>query len=1297
MSYRTERHVQLLSRSAHMAEEPFLALKVGPYSCFCIYNTVASSRDITGHGDEEGELLESFSSAEHDALVPTRRERERVDPAGPADFERRGGYHPSSPSSPSSLRDGLLAAARSISGNLLAGGSGEQFGHLSPSHYAALAKSAVKRLTGSRDTDPDADQAESGIPPRMLSRESQHDLLPRRLLAHSKSLDWVEKVFRKIWPKVDTALHKLVKERVEAKIQDLSPALRGVYFKSFTLGRQVPTFRSVEVFEAPCSRGDEERQGLELHLDIALEAASDKDNFHIELADSYTKIVAGVKSLTVKGELVIRLDPLLQNFPIVGGIVVYFRDPPKIEPRFEGLAKIADFALLQGSVRSIINGSIAEILVLPNVLHVPLVQDESVVDSAVLKDPKPAGVLRVTAIRARNLTGVDWHFLSKATSDPYLRLMLSADEWSSSVVYKTCDPDWPEHECKDFLVYDREQKLRISVHDWGPMKSHDLIGQARPYKILEVLEQSEKPIPLLDPLADLDGKGLDHTPQEQQRGEVTLRFEWLHITPEHETEDGAIVRVKFDELYLPTCINVNRVAISARLGQNKKTTKAVKARAKPAVAPDRAEADENHDANALVFEIEHVLNLTLPPGAEPGKQVLELAVVDARQKVLGTCTVDLADVADAYKKTKTWAGRGRMHFAHSKGGLPANSVMSADVVISWLGLQKASLQDVKAHFDQLLPGTVRSSEQCESPAARSPPVSPGVQSLTAVGATLPVSDQPRHFDSLEWVNQMFGKLWPKLVNLIGVYVEHPDSRINQKMRAKMPGLLKNMHFSRFQLGPQSPSFKLKQVRDAPERLGQAGMQGLELHLEFVLGSAASDGQPGKVAKNSDIEIDLGVAGLKLGVRSFRMSGEMVVRFEPLLQEVPVIGGMVICCLNRPRVEMEFSGLAAQMVDRGLEGNLRGLIDWGISSCLVMPNVMGMPIGSESQGVDRALLRLPKLLGVLRVRILGVTVQEHGAGILEGLFNLGQCSSRRHLRLTLADELHNFGYPVRACGAHDADDSEEDEKDENGQDAAADNVWDFPVYDERQQLEIELVDKCWMDTVVAKAEPLVIDKAVATPGTQVELKRHLDDEAGKGRRQRIFGTVRLRCELLHVKLGSRGQDEWSMVRVKVDEAFVPAPYLLPDTLEDSHRLLGLGASIVARVGDVEKVSPLAKYYLRDEASQSAGVSKSFSELKQMGSARLELEVEFVLYLPVRNEDLNKAELEIGLRSKTRGPVGSASLPLAEVLKNQELKYEDSKLRIPGPDGADSEVMIVVNIMGLERARRTSVMDLENSRR
>jgi len=812
---------------------------------------------------------------------------------------------------------------------------------------------------------------------------------------------------------------------------------------------------------------------------------------------------------------------------------------------------------------------------------------------------------------------------------------------------------------------------------------------------------------LYDPLAQLDddpageiengsgrtGSAADpplSTQAISRCGEVTLRFQWLQIMPEIDCEDGAIVRVKFDELYLPFGLGEERAAVCVRIGQNQQMTKAVHHRPLPK-NPQRTHQE-------LVFEIEQVVNLMLPPGSKPEGKVLELSVVNPKGKTLGTYSLNLSDVDEAPCKTKAWPRQARMRFMFAQGpsqkGLLASAGISAEVVVSWLGLELVTNQE--AMGDLFL-------HRMESPVSVT---SLALSRRWGHGCYDARLRQPPA-DSLDWVNKMFEKMWPKVMNLIRATIENPDGRVNQKLQAKMPyRILKRI---RFILGWRSPKFELIKIGDAPARLGQEGMQGVELHLRFKLGTRSS-----KAAKRSDIELSTGIFDTKLGFKSFEISGDLVVRLEPLLEEMPVVGGVVVCCLNRPRVDVQFSGLAAQFVERGMEGSLRGLIDWGISSCLVMPNVMGFPIGEEEQGVHGALLRHPHLAGVLRVTVLRAKVWHRDGGVLGGLLRrlccssrMFGCSSRVQLRVTVGDEPHFFedvlvahtrhargSSAITPAGSLQGDEEDTEEDDEESQSAGEDveeeaSTWDFLVYDERQHLEIELVDRCGLESVVAQASPMVCDKSIVEFASKpIELRSIQTNN----RRQRE-GKVSLRCQRLDAKHGSRGHDEWSMVRVRVDELFVPADLLLPEEgFEETHMVLGLGAWLIAKIDTAERVTPMAKYYVSSGEESSGAqppLTKSVSELLSAPSVQLELEMEWLMYVPVKRSCLEKEVLNLELHSKTQGHIGSASVPLAEALKRPDLKLayggHTKMLQISGPRDLNSEVNVAFSIMGLEPAR------------
>merc|ERR1719199_2291520 len=93
--------------------------------------------------------------------------------------------------------------------------------------------------------------------------------------------------------------------------------LSGIHFKEFTLGEKVPILGPIKVYELPGC----------LKLQLKIDYTSDVD---IEL-EGPLGLNVGVKTLRFGGELIIRLEQLLDEAPVVGGVVVYFLNPPDID------------------------------------------------------------------------------------------------------------------------------------------------------------------------------------------------------------------------------------------------------------------------------------------------------------------------------------------------------------------------------------------------------------------------------------------------------------------------------------------------------------------------------------------------------------------------------------------------------------------------------------------------------------------------------------------------------------------------------------------------------------------------------------------------------------------------------------------------------------------------------------------------------------------------------------------------------------------------------------------------------
>lgn len=358
----------------------------------------------------------------------------------------------------------------------------------------------------------------------------------------------------KLWPRINKVVQKVAYETVTPQIREKLPHLLQSHFgfTKFTLGSTPLVLGPIEFYEKP--------EGLKLEIGINLHSSID-----IEM---HLGATVGIKSIRFSGKLVLQLGPLIDESPIVGGVVAYFIDPPNIDLDFTGLANVADAPGLAGIVRGVIESVVEGVMVLPNVISVPLATEQQV-DRALLSMPKPLGVLRVAAVKAAGLTGADLHLFSKATSDPYVKVTLADREWRSSTVKETCDPTWTEEDCHDFIVFDRDQKLSIQVYDEDRMSRDDLLGGAKPLMVSEALESSLVPIALLEDVTP-------HCSDAARRGDVTLRFEWLKLIPGQLGTMGSCLVVEVHKIILPTELG-RAAAFSVKIGDEERRTPVVAA------------------------------------------------------------------------------------------------------------------------------------------------------------------------------------------------------------------------------------------------------------------------------------------------------------------------------------------------------------------------------------------------------------------------------------------------------------------------------------------------------------------------------------------------------------------------------------------------------------------------------------------------------------------------------------------------------------------------------------------------
>lgn len=275
-------------------------------------------------------------------------------------------------------------------------------------------------------------------------------------VADVTTLSWVNLILGTLWPKADKALSSFIHDDLTMQLRQVLPSpFRRLKFSRFTLGKKSPEFGPIEV-----SRHSESH--VQVELDVRY--FSDVDM----LLDAGTGgITIGISHLTFVGRLCLALKPLVETWPVVGGLHISFANQPRVELKFRGLAVVAEFPGFAEKVQDVVDEFFRERMVLPNCKSYWYTRDQRIVNLAEGSSQPALGVIRVRVNRCHNLAGANWSLgsVDKFSSDPYCMLRLGSSSHRMGTINKSTDPVWPQSEPSAyFVVYHREQSLDVSVH-----------------------------------------------------------------------------------------------------------------------------------------------------------------------------------------------------------------------------------------------------------------------------------------------------------------------------------------------------------------------------------------------------------------------------------------------------------------------------------------------------------------------------------------------------------------------------------------------------------------------------------------------------------------------------------------------------------------------------------------------------------------------------------------------------------------------------------------------------------------
>ncbi|XP_034418126.1 extended synaptotagmin-3 isoform X2 [Cyclopterus lumpus] len=315
-----------------------------------------------------------------------------------------------------------------------------------------------------------------------------------------EKVDWVNKVLQQAWPFFGMYMEKLLKENIQPAIRLSSPALKMFTFTKVHFGHIPLRITGMKAYT-----DEVDHREVVLDLNICYDGDVDID------AEVKPPITAGVKGLQLKGMIRVILEPLIGQAPLVGGVTFFFIRRPTLQINWTGMTNLLDSPAFSSLSEETIMDIIASLMVLPNRMCVPLI-DQVKVDE--MRFPLPRGVVRVHLLEARDLLAKDTFMMGlvKGKSDPYATLRVGNRHFKSKIVKENLHPKW--NEVYEFVVHEAPgQELEMEVYDEDTDKD-DLLGTFN-LDLGEVKRDIE-----MDQWFPLEGV---------QNGEVHLRLQWFSL------------------------------------------------------------------------------------------------------------------------------------------------------------------------------------------------------------------------------------------------------------------------------------------------------------------------------------------------------------------------------------------------------------------------------------------------------------------------------------------------------------------------------------------------------------------------------------------------------------------------------------------------------------------------------------------------------------------------------------------------------------------------------------------------
>ncbi|XP_056276258.1 extended synaptotagmin-2 isoform X2 [Pseudoliparis swirei] len=200
-------------------------------------------------------------------------------------------------------------------------------------------------------------------------------------------------------------------------------------------------------------------------------------------------------------------------------------------------------------------------------------------------------------------------------------------------------------------------------------------------------------------------------------------------------------------------------------------------------------------------------------------------------------------------------------------------------------------------------------------------------------------------ERVEWLNKTVKQMWPFICQFVDKLFRET---IEPAVQTANP-YLSSFCFSKIDMGDKP--LRINGVKVYTENVDKRQII-MDLQISFV--------------GNTEIDVDIKKFYCRAGIKSIQLQGTVRVVMEPLLGDMPLIGALSVFFVQKPFLDINWTGLTNMLDIPGINGLFDTIVQDIISSQMVLPNRITIPLVEESQ---LAQLRFPMPKGILRIHFI----------------------------------------------------------------------------------------------------------------------------------------------------------------------------------------------------------------------------------------------------------------------------------------------------------------------------------------